>query len=153
MNPVETHFVAPVGFNNIEESLYHEVVDFCCSKVLAGTEKGIIVLGKTGFPLAVAEAGIQLGIPVMILENDSNSKPSYSNQFYFSRYRYVLENSAHKKFIEYPNHWMLNYLSKKMGKLYLMWDGGKGEDALIVRSAERYGIRVTNFWNKFWRKL
>lgn len=142
-------FVTAVGFDYLDENTYFDLIDFSASRVLKGKEKGIVIPVKLGFPMAVAEAGIQLGIPVMLVFDESRDDITGWSPFWVSRYLHVFENSASKKIVKFPKGWILNYLSEEGGLVYSMWDGSKGEDALFIRSAERVNVDVINFFNDF----
>jgi hypothetical protein len=144
-------FVSALDFFSDDQEIYFKLIDFCASVVLSGREKGIVVPAKIGFPLALAEASINMGIPVMLVHGEESLTPESLDFFWYSRYKYVLENSAQKKFVEDPKFWILDYLHNESGLLYSMWDGEKGNDALTIRTSERLGLKVVNFWNDFRR--
>lgn len=146
---MDNSFVTAIGFESEDEDTYFRLIDFSASRVLRGDEKGIVVPVIKGFPMAMAEAGIQLGIPVMLVFPERQLDLDSWSSFWSFRFNHIFENSASKKYVKFPHIWILDYLKKENGLIYSMWDGDRGYDALFVRLAEREGVSVNSFFNDF----
>jgi uncharacterized phage-like protein YoqJ len=149
------------GWENTEA--YRELVIFLRDYVLINGEAGVVTGCAAGLDLALGEAAIEACIPLMAAIPFEGQEKRWST-FWQQRYHYVVDSAQKVNVLFTPdvsskyevskallgrNEWMVNYIREKNGKIYALWNGTKGGTAHCVRSAERAGVPVVNYWDKY----
>jgi uncharacterized phage-like protein YoqJ len=149
------------GWDN--QPAYRDAVVFARDFVLINGESGVVSGVAAGWDLMLAEGAIEASIPVMAAVPFKGQEKRWST-FWQERYEYVLSNATRVEVISSPdidskyevvqalyrrNTWMVEYIKGKKGKMYALWNGTKGGTAHCIRSAERQGVEVVNFWAKY----
>lgn len=150
-------------FGGWEDELpYHQIVSFAASRVFVNSESAVVSTAEYGWEMALVEACLHLGIPTMVLIPFEGYQLG-TNNFWRSRYNFVLENSPVVKvmsdlkphslydrftLLQNTKDWIFDYIKSNSGKLYSLWDGSKDDNIYKIRQADRMGIEVLNFWKE-----
>lgn len=142
---------------------FHRLVNFAVEVLEENEPVGVVSGMAAGWDLALAHAAMELDIHLLAaipFEGQEKRWTRFWQQLYGearsyateARVLYTPDTSVYPeiaKALNDRNHWMVSYVKKKGGKILALWNGTKGGTANCVRSAERAGVEVINYWRKY----
>lgn len=149
------------GWDNVQA--FHNLVEFAVEVLEEIQPIGVVSGMAAGWDLALAHAAMETDTHLLAaipFEGQENRWSTFWKQVYNESRGYATEvrvlytpdtNVYHEvaKALNDRNHWMVSYIKGKNGKIVALWNGTKGGTANCVRSAERAGVEVVNYWNKY----
>lgn len=147
------------GWDNT--SGFYKVVEVAVTALEEQNPKGVVSGVAAGWDLALAHAAMELDMHLLCAVPFTGQEKRWSNfwqQLYGEAMEYATEvrvlfepdmSSKHSvvQALHGRNDWMVNYVKEKKGKILALWDGSKGGTAHCIRSADRAGVEVVNYWN------
>jgi uncharacterized phage-like protein YoqJ len=145
------------------EVAFHKTVNIAVEALEETDPNGVVSGMAAGWDLALAHAAISLDIPLLCAVPFEGQDSRWS-KFWRDKYKEALYNSMEIRTLFDPdrsskwevskaltdrNHWMVDYVYEKRGKILALWNGTKGGTAHCIRSAERRGVEIINYWERF----
>jgi uncharacterized phage-like protein YoqJ len=145
------------------QSAFYKTVNVAVEALEEQKPIGVVSGMAAGWDLALAHAAISLEIPLLCAVPFEGQDRRWS-KFWRDKYKEALYLSTEIRTLYTPdmdnkweiskaltdrNHWMVEYIYHKGGKILALWNGTKGGTSHCVRSAERRGLEIVNYWERF----
>lgn len=149
------------GWDNMSD--FHRVVEVGMKAIEENNVIGVVSGMAAGWDLALAHAAMELDVHLLCAIPFEGQELRWSRtwqQIYGEAREYATEtrvlftpDRSSKYEVSQAllnrNHWMVDYIKGKKGKILALWNGTKGGTAHCIRSSERQGITVVNYWNTY----
>lgn len=149
------------GWDNV--NAFRKTVDVAVTALEEQDPLGVVSGMAAGWDLALAHAAMELDIHLLCAVPFSGQEKRWS-RYWQQLYKEAMDYATEVRVLFEPdiavkhevvralhgrNIWMVEYIKSKNGKILALWNGTKGGTAHCVRSAERAGVTVINYWEVF----